>query len=395
MSNKSITVTQLNKIINEGISNILPDNIKVLAELSNVKISNGHYYLNIKDNSSLIRGIIWKSKIKSGEKFKDGDKVELEGHLDFYIKGGSLSFIVDNIEKQEGLGEVHLQYEKLKKEYKKKGYFDVENKKQPPTLIKKVTIITSKTGAALQDMLYVFKRNKVCIHIKIIDVTVQGVNCGKDVARAIEEIETDSDVVIIGRGGGSFEDLFGFSDPLIVEAIHNCPVFTISAVGHEVDFMLSDYVADYRAPTPSVAAEYIFLNQQNFFCKLDEIKTFLESTIKDRISDFKMQLLENDNKLVNPIDQIKQIQEKIKNLLSQRLTLVSSEVDSLDRQIKLLEPKKDNKITLNYKNKVINSKIELEKIFRKYNEIPVDLKFDDGVYQVMIVKKKNQDYTEN
>ena len=97
-------------------------------------------------------------------------------------------------------------------------------------------------------MLYVFKRNKVCIKIKIIDVTVQGVNCGKDVAKVIQEIETDSDAVIIGRGGGSFEDLFGFSDPLIVEAIHNCPVFTISAVGHEVDFMLSDYVADYRAP---------------------------------------------------------------------------------------------------------------------------------------------------
>ena len=386
MSNKSITVTQLNKIINEGISNILPDNIKVLAELSNVKISNGHYYLNIKDNSSLIRGIIWKSKIKTNEKFKDGDKVELEGHLDFYVKGGSLSFIVDNIEKQEGLGEVHLKYEKLKKEFKKKGYFDIENKKQAPALIKKVTIITSKTGAALQDMLYVFKRNKVCIKIKIIDVTVQGVNCGKDVAKAIQEIETDSDAVIIGRGGGSFEDLFGFSDPLIVEAIHNCPVFTISAVGHEVDFMLSDYVADYRAPTPSVAAEYIFLNQQNFFCKLDEIKSFLETTIKDRIGDFKMQLLENENKLVNPIDLIKQIQEKVRNILKQRLILVASEVDSFERQIRLLEPKKDNKITLNYKNKIINSKSQLDKILKKQSEISVNLQFDDGDYQVIITK---------
>ena len=393
MSNKSITVTQLNKIINEGISSILPDDIKVVAELSNVKISNGHYYLNIKDNNSLLRGIIWKSKVKSGDKFKDGDKVELEGHLDFYTKGGSLSFIVDNIEKQEGLGEVHMQYEKLKKKFKKKGYFDVENKKEPPALIKKVTIITSKTGAALQDMLYVFKRNKVCIHIKIIDVTVQGVNCGKDVARAIQEVETDSDALIIGRGGGSFEDLFGFSDPLVVEAIHKCPVFTISAVGHEVDFMLSDYVADYRAPTPSVPAEYIFLNQQSFFCKLDEIKTFLESTIKERISDFKMQLLENENQLINPIDQIKQMQEKVKNLLNQRLTLVASEVDSLERQVKLLEPKKDNKITLTCKNKVINSKNDLDKMFRKYKEIPVNLQFDDGDYQVIIVRK-NSDYTE-
>ena len=391
MSNKSITVTQLNKIINEGISNIIPDNIKVLAELSNVKISNGHYYLNIKDNSSLIRGIIWKSKIKSGEKFKDGDKVELKGHLDFYVKGGSLSFIVDSVEKQEGLGEVHLQYEKLKKEFKNKGYFDVENKKEPPSLIKKVTIITSKTGAALQDMLYVFKRNKVCIHIKIIDVTVQGVNCGKDVAKAIEEIETDSDAVIIGRGGGSFEDLFGFSDPLIVEAIHNCPVFTISAVGHEVDFMLSDYVADYRAPTPSVAAEYIFLNQQNFFCKLDEIKTFLESTIKDRINNFKMQLLENENQLINPIDQIKLVQDKVRNLLNQKITLITSEIDSFERQIRLLEPQKDNKITLKYKDKIINSKLELDKAFRKYKEIPINLQFDDGDYQVIIIKN-NLDY---
>ena len=389
MSNKSITVTQLNKIINEGISSILPNDIKVVAELSNVKISNGHYYLNIKDNNSLIRGIIWKSKVKNGEKFKDGDKVELEGHLDFYVKGGSLSFIVDNIEKQEGLGEVHLQYEKLKKEYKKKGYFDVENKKEPPALIKKVTIITSKTGAALQDMLYVFKRNKVCIHIKIIDVTVQGVNCGKDVARAIQEIETDSDAVIIGRGGGSFEDLFGFSDPLIVEAIHNCPVFTISSVGHEVDFMLSDYVADYRAPTPSVAAEYIFLNQQNFFCKLDEIKTFLESSIQSRISNYKMQLLENENKLINPIDQIRQIHDKVRNLLSQRLTLISSEVDSLERQIRLLEPKKENKITLKYDDKVINSKIDLEKLLRKHKQLNVNLLFDDGDYSVTIIKRKN------
>jgi len=389
MSNKTITVTQLNNIINESISNILPNNIKVLAELSNVKISNGHYYLNIKDNNSLIRGIIWRSKIKSGEKFKDGDKVELEGHLDFYVKGGSLSFIVDNIEKQEGLGEVHLKYEKLKQEYKKKGYFDIENKKDPPALIKKVTIITSKTGAALQDMLYVFKRNKVCIHIKILDATVQGIHCAKEVSKAIREVEMDSDALIIGRGGGSFEDLFGFSDPLIVEAIHECPIFTISAVGHEVDFMLSDYVADYRAPTPSVAAEYIFLNQQNFFCKLGELKTFFENTIKNRINQLKMQLLENENELINPIDQIKQIQEKVKNILEQRITLVSSEVDSLGRQIRLLEPKKDNKITLTCQDNVINSKSQLDKLLKKNKEISVDLEFDDGIYQVIIFKKES------
>lgn len=389
MSNKTITVTQLNSIINESISNILPNNIKVLAELSNVKISNGHYYLNIKDNNSLIRGIIWRSKIKSGETFKDGDKVELEGHLDFYVKGGSLSFVVDNIEKQEGLGEVHLKYEKLKQEYKEKGYFDIENKRNPPALIKKVTIITSKTGAALQDMLYVFKRNKLCIHIKILDATVQGIHCAKEVSKAIREVETDSDALIIGRGGGSFEDLFGFSDPLIIEAIHECPIFTISAVGHEVDFMLSDYVADYRAPTPSIAAEYIFLNQQGFFCKLDEIKACFENAIQNRINKFKMQLLENENQLVNPIDQIKQIQEKVKNILEHRVTLVSSEIDSLERQIRLLEPKKDNKITLSYHNNVINSKSQLDKLFEKNKEMSVDLKFDDGIYEVVIIKKKS------
>ena len=384
MSNKIITVTQLNKIINEGVSNIFPSNIKVSAELSNVKNSNGHYYLNIKDNNSLIRGIIWRSKLSGGEKFKDGDKVEIEGNLDFYSKGGTISFIVNKIEKKEGLGEVHLKYEKLKQTYKKKGYFDVDNKKEPPTLIKKVTIITSKTGAALQDMLYVFKRNKVCIHIKILDATVQGIHCPKEVSKAIEEVEHDSDAVIIGRGGGSFEDLFGFSDPLIIEAIHNCPIFTISAVGHEVDFMLSDYVADYRAPTPSVAAEYIFLNQQNYFCKLDEIQTFILNTINMRLNNYKLKLLECESNLINPIDQINLLEEKVKRLVVEKLLLLNSKIESYERELNILEPKKDNKVTLAHKNKIINSKDNLSKLLIKNKEIPITIKFDDGDYQVIL-----------
>ena len=150
-----LSVTELNNIVNEGINNNFPKKIKLKAEVSNMN-SGGHIYLNLKDAKSLIKGIICRSTVnKYNIEIKDGNKIDVSGHLNYYEKGGNISFIIDSLDKKMDVGELQEEYNKLKKKYEKKGYFDDSIKKNPPKLIKKIAIITAEGGAALQDILYV------------------------------------------------------------------------------------------------------------------------------------------------------------------------------------------------------------------------------------------------
>ena len=337
----SYTVAELNNIIKKAINvEFKNKSVTVTGEVSNLKISGTHSYLTLKDDTNSISVVFWNSKLNN----KHGDNVEIICKLNYYAKSGYINLIGSAIQ-IIGIGSLHAEYEKIKKDYEKKGYFN--NKKDLPDSVKRVGIITSETGAALQDFLYVLKKNEFSGNVYIYDCIVQGDKCPGSVASGIKffnspfylqklnnnisqeskqnnkktgtpalmpknlcssdemsedpfeilsyididkskthnkyddvneaearaeagaearteagadagaGVEVEVDVIVVTRGGGSFEDLMGFSHPKVIEAIHRSKKYCISAVGHEVDSMLSDYVAQYRAPTPSLAGEAV------------------------------------------------------------------------------------------------------------------------------------------
>jgi exodeoxyribonuclease VII large subunit len=378
----NLSISELNNMINEGIETNFPKKINVIGEISNIKCSRGHYYLNLKDNNCLVRAIIWKSKYdKLNIDLEDGNKISAVGHLNFYVRGGNISFIIDEIENKKDVGEIQKKYEKLKREFEKKGYFDINKKMRAPVLIRKITIITAKHAAALQDVLYVFKRYNMNLDINIIDVAVQGINCAKSVAQAIEQIEEDNDVILITRGGGDIEDLFGFSNSLVIEAIFNCPIFTISAIGHEVDFMLSDYVADHRAPTPSIAAEYIYLNNRNYKESLDLKEKIMLDKILQILNFNKLTLLKLDNELKNPKEEILLLDDRLKRVLLEKIRFLKNKINYLDKENELTKP--DTSIVkININDTLIDSLKSFKKIVKKNKKIM--LNFYDGSIEIEI-----------
>lgn len=379
------SITELNNMISIGIDSAFPKNINLSGEISNLKKSRGHVYCNLKDSDSVIKAIIWKSNLdKMDINLKEGNKIESVGHLNYYNPSGTISFIIDKIEIKKDIGKIKQRYEELKLEFKEKGYFDIENKKRLSKSISKVSIITASEGAALQDIMYVFKRQEVNFEIKVINATVQGKNCPKEVSKAIKDVELDSDLLLITRGGGDMEDLFGFSDPLIIEAIYKCPIFTISAIGHEVDFMLSDFVADHRAPTPSIAAEYICLHNKKIIDNIESIERTIIELIKDKINQDKIKLLSYKNEIENPTEKIKSIEENIKFLIKSKIDTFQKNLEFWNNQIKSIKPKKDNvNVSINGK------KIDSLRKFKKYLNDKIKLSFYDGEIEILINNRYN------
>lgn len=255
------TVSELNNSINSYLVSKFTDNIKVKGEATNVKNSNGHLYFTLKDSTSMIQSIMWSSQRQQiNINIESGNKVTVIGKIKGYTKTGSYNLIVSDVIKEAGVGDIYLEYNKRKEEFKQKGYFD--NKKTLPNIINNIGIITAKDGAAIKDILFVLTTNEFKGNVYIKNTSVQGIYCPSSVIENIEYFEKNQetyklDILLITRGGGSFEDLYGFSDEKMLEKIYACNIFTISAIGHEIDFMLSDFVADLRAPTPSIAGQII------------------------------------------------------------------------------------------------------------------------------------------
>ena len=255
----SITVSELNTKIKDVIVENMSDIIRVKGEISNIKISNKNIYLALKDESSSISVIYWSGVDTLNDKVQNGDDVIVTGKINCFHKQGTYQIICSKIEKI-GIGNLHEKYESLKKSFHQKGYFS--KKRQIPNKINRIAILTSTEGAALQDVLYVLKSNSFSGEVVIKNCFVQGQNCPESIKSGIEYFNKLHkikyfDILLITRGGGSFEDLMGYSSKEAVRAIYDSPIITISAVGHEVDCMLSDMAADYRAPTPSIAGEVI------------------------------------------------------------------------------------------------------------------------------------------
>lgn len=301
MNKKTYSVSELNNKINGILKNTFNKQIIVTGEVSNIKQSKDHLYFTLKDSQSTISVVIWNYKKVINIDINNGDEIDVYGYITIYHKSGIYQINATNI-KLKGIGDLYKQYQIIKLKYESLGYYD--NKKIEPKNIKSVGVATAIDGAALQDFLYVLKKNKFLGKIFVFNCTVQGKDCPTSVANAVKELDNmNVDVIIIMRGGGSLEDLFGFSSPIILETIKNIKSYTVSAIGHEIDNMLIDYVSDYRAPTPSLAGEWLCKFQS---IQLDIIKgNYLENyklKIIQKLNEYKI-FLQNSEKTIQSMKQ--------------------------------------------------------------------------------------------
>lgn len=260
----SLEIYEISQIIKKSLPT---SNFKIIGEISNPKFSHGHLFFNLKDSESSIKTIMWNSKIKNlPDELKDGDKVVLEASINFYETRGDISLIVNNIISVEGQGKIFKKYMKYKKTFENDGYFNKNKKKSLPNPIRKILIVTSETGAAIQDFFYNIKHNNSLLKYDIINCVVQGKNCPSDIIQKLKTREPydEYDLILITRGGGSFEDLFGFSKPKLIKYIYDLDYPVLSAIGHMIDNPLLDLVADFSAPTPSLAGQFIIDHNKSY-----------------------------------------------------------------------------------------------------------------------------------
>lgn len=255
-----ITVSQLNMYVKSILES--DDNLRtvyVCGEISNFTnhYRTGHWYMSLKDEQSQVRAVMFKTAC-ARVKFmpENGMKVLVRARASVFERDGQFQLYIEDMQ-PDGLGALHLAYEQLKAKLEKRGYFDSSHKKQLPDYSERIAVITSETGAAVHDILSVLSRRCPTSTVVLCPVQVQGENAPAQIVEAIEKVNALSaaDVIILGRGGGSIEDLWAFNDERVATAIYNSEIPVVSAVGHETDFTISDFVADVRAATPSVAAE--------------------------------------------------------------------------------------------------------------------------------------------
>ena len=309
------SVSEISSLVEKTVSQQFTKPISVQGEISNVKMFRGNVYMTIKDTYSSLKVVMWAyDKNKNRPKLKDGFQVIITGIIKVYTKSSYYQINAYDIE-LFGIGDLHQHYLNIKQKYDNLGYFNSKNKKKFPSKIESVGIVTSVDGAALKDILYVMEKNNFSGKVFVKGCYVQGTNCPKSIVKGIKyfnDFREDGkkiDVIVISRGGGSLEDLFGFSHETVIEEIHKSKICIVSAVGHEIDNMLSDFVADIRAPTPSVAGELITIHQNNILNELHELDMYitcnLYSNINSLLYSFQNSLMNCKKKLFSPSDLIK------------------------------------------------------------------------------------------
>ncbi len=269
---KVYSVSQLNKYIKMIFDkDMFLNNVNIRGEITNFKAHyTGHFYFTLKDDTSTIKCVMFKS-YAAGVKFKpsDGMKVVISGQVSVFERDGAYQIYCKTMT-PEGLGELYLAYEQLKEKLTKEGLFSPEYKKKIPFLPNRVGVITSKTGAVVRDIINVTTRRYPNVNLLIYPAAVQGINVASTVISGIDTFNklNNVDVIIIARGGGSFEDLFGFNDENLARKIFDSKIPIVSAVGHETDFTICDFVSDLRAPTPSAAAELVYPQYSDIIRKI-------------------------------------------------------------------------------------------------------------------------------
>ena len=288
MALKPVSVTQLNEYISRVLTtDPLLGNLQVIGEITNLKYhSSGHIYFSIKDENSKINCFIPSSYIsKIKYELGDGLEVIISGYINVYKKGGMYTLFVRNIE-ISGDGNLSTAFNLLKDKLEKEGLFLDKYKKPIPCFPRKIGVITSETGAAVHDIIKIIKNRTSLTDIIIFPVLVQGPNASQDIAATIDFINQefdDIDTLIVGRGGGSMEDLWPFNEEILARAIFNSKIPIISAVGHETDFTISDFVADMRAPTPTAAAEMAVPDMDKIILGAENLKNSISTQLSNKI----------------------------------------------------------------------------------------------------------------
>jgi exodeoxyribonuclease VII large subunit len=342
---QTVSVKQLNlyaKSLIEG--DLRLNDIYVKGEISNFKnhYASGHLYFTLKDNDAAIRCVMFKgytNQIKF--KVEDGLKVIIRGRVSIYEKDGQFQLYVQEMH-PDGLGDISLQFEQIKQKLQNEGLFDPDSKRAIPKFPKRIAVVTSETGAAVQDIINVLSRRWKLCEIMLCPVLVQGENAAGDMISTLERIYalSDCDLIIIGRGGGSIEDLWAFNNEALARKIYESPIPVISAVGHETDFTICDFVADLRAPTPSAAAELAVPDQNEYLLKLQSYLIRLKTSLQNKLelNKSKYSVLANSVYLKKPIQAI--------------LEKPLQEIDDIN-----------DKLLQTYQNKINNYKLRLSQDF--------------------------------
>ena len=337
------------------------------GEISNFKAhTTGHFYFSLKDETSKINAIMFRSNA-SKVLFKpvDGMKVLVTGRISVYEAMGSYQIYVDEM-LEDGVGNLYIAFEQLKKKLKSEGLFDASHKKKIPKIPKRVGIITASTGAAIRDIMITIKRRFPICETILFPTLVQGENAKDDIVRNIERAQGyDLDVLIVGRGGGSIEDLWPFNEEVVARAIYNSKIPVISAVGHEVDFTIADFVADLRAPTPTAAAELAVPNMSDLKTHINQLSIRLNESIYKKVNYLKLYLdsVKNSFVIKNPqimFENKKQslvlMNDKLNNLMLGKVDKMKNELEKIKKSYVLVNPR------LLYKDKVIEVKMIIDKL---------------------------------
>ena len=304
MEIKTATVSQITNYMKRIFeNNAILNNVWIKGEISNFKLHySGHMYITLKDEGAVLKAVMFKSAVRGLSFMPDnGMKVLARGRISIYEPTGAYQLYIDEM-KQDGIGDLYAKFELLKKKLQSEGLFDTSHKKQIPAFPGRIGVCTATTGAAVRDIINVATRRFPYAEIVIYPTIVQGAQAAGSICDAIEyfNAKKDTDVLIVGRGGGSIEDLWGFNEEAVAYAIYNSEIPVISAVGHETDFTIADFVADMRAPTPSAAAEIAVPSALELYSKINTHIGRLQKAIlrsnenrRLRVASFKVKRLDD------------------------------------------------------------------------------------------------------
>ena len=364
--------------LGEYIKKTIFKKVKIKGEVSQPKISSGHLYFQLKDQNASIRGIIWKYNSIPKDSITDGQKLTVEGKLDFYGMTGSTNLIVDKIITLDGEGELFTKYSQMKQEFTEKGYFDMERKKKLPTIIKHILLLTSETGAALQDFLYNLENQHSNLTYDLVDVKVQGTECPHNICIELQKMKPNNyDLVVITRGGGSFEDLFGFSKPELIEAVYECSLPVLSAIGHQIDSPLLDFIADCVAPTPSLAAQLIVDHNKSFIQDLKEIHVQCKESLLDEIQEHQNMLGSLLERLYKNSVGILQLRTELQNQILQN---IQQQLHQLCMMETVIQQKSSDSIRVYHDSTEIKSPQELQ----LYKGKKLQLRWMDHQFEIIL-----------
>lgn len=416
MSATIFTVSEINKAVKQFLEGTMTfKNLHIQGELSNVTYyKSGHLYFTLKDDKSTVKCAIFKYLYKGvPSDLKEGDQVKIVGNASLYEQTGSYQIIADSLEKTNKLGSLYEKLEETKKKYLEKGYFDSSIKKEFPRIPINIGVVTAETGAAIRDIINTTHKRYKNVNIYLYPTKVQGVGSAKEIEHAIDYFnkvnangELDLDLLIVGRGGGSIEDLWAFNEEPVIEAIYRSELPIISAVGHEIDNLISDLVADRRAATPTQAAEILIPLKSDLIAELDSRKQMLNKFLQNKLNimkkdierqkesyylrNFMTKIIDKKMELIHKEAQLnKELKYKVEKF-SEKFEIVKARFNRLDLQENIALKKNQLEVKESLLSKMITESILSEKRGIEYKKAIISkYSIDEILKQGYTLTRKN------